>query len=278
VDAALWAWETFGGVGGRTRRGFGALQRIDKDRDLPARPADTATWLSEQLRRHVPAGDGLRDLPRLATKGVFAASLSLTSRPGVTPVPAGVWRYFIVQSDSWADGPAVWRYLIGRLRDFRQQRTGGRFGRSLWPEPDAIRRLTGKVTRLRVPTGLDRFPRAAFGLPIVFHFKDDTLGDPQETTLQGVPANAKQPHDRFASRLILRPLICADNRPVAVAVVLKGPLTPPGGLMLGENDKRRGPPQQWQPLDAKLEPNDAATVPAMRGQQDVLQAFLRSLV
>ena len=26
-DAALWAWETFGGLGGRTRRGFGAILR-----------------------------------------------------------------------------------------------------------------------------------------------------------------------------------------------------------------------------------------------------------
>lgn len=25
LEAALWAWETFGGIGARTRRGFGAL-------------------------------------------------------------------------------------------------------------------------------------------------------------------------------------------------------------------------------------------------------------
>jgi len=29
VNAALWAWETFGGIGARTRRGFGALQLVE---------------------------------------------------------------------------------------------------------------------------------------------------------------------------------------------------------------------------------------------------------
>lgn len=28
VEAALWAWETFGGLGGRTRRGFGAIKLL----------------------------------------------------------------------------------------------------------------------------------------------------------------------------------------------------------------------------------------------------------
>src|ERR1043165_1204410 len=37
VNAALWAWETFGGIGARTRRGFGALRlsRVDGEGEMP---------------------------------------------------------------------------------------------------------------------------------------------------------------------------------------------------------------------------------------------------
>ena len=48
-------------------------------------------------------------------------------------------------------------------------------------------------------TEVDAFPRAAFGMPIIFHFKDKP--DPGDTTLQ--PAGKDL--DRFASPLVLRP-------------------------------------------------------------------------
>src|SRR5690554_6213437 len=121
VAAALWAWETFGGIGARTRRGFGAWPQ-----DVP--------YLN-------------RDGKDLKVIGVFS------------------------------DPQKAWEKLISELRRFRQSREGGR-GPSLWPEPDEIRRLFKKNSDQRVA----KFPRAYFGLPIVFHFKDDY---PDDTILEG---------------------------------------------------------------------------------------------
>lgn len=293
VAAALWAWETFGGIGGRTRRGFGALRRRDAAAAPPSTPKVVLQWLGEQLSKHIVTGPSPEDVPYLAAKGVFQVTLAATHHVGVPPatgVPPGVWRYFVVTSDAWAGGMVAWKYLIDRLRDFRQRRTNGRFGISLWPEPDAIRRLTG-AGRVRATAPLDKFPRAAFGLPIIFHFKD--FGDPPETSLQGTPPpipattaaesvrEQAKGYDRLASPLILRPLVCADGKPVALAVVLKAPRTPPQGLMLEETKKEGAAnrtKRKWQAIDAALLSTEAAQLPMMNGQTDVIQAFLRTLV
>jgi CRISPR-associated protein Cmr1 len=56
---AIWAWDTFGGIGARTRRGFGAIQRVDKKQDTPA-----SIWLHIQQERKQPSKypDGLPHL------------------------------------------------------------------------------------------------------------------------------------------------------------------------------------------------------------------------
>ena len=77
---------------------------------------------------------------------------------------------------------AAWKRAVETLKDFRQGPGLGRNpdsrpnrpGRSRWPESDAIRRLTGQWTPRHEPKhAVDGFyPRAAFGLPMVFDFKD----------------------------------------------------------------------------------------------------------
>src|SRR5947199_255505 len=64
-------------------------------------------------------------------------------------------------------------------------------GRSDWPEPDAIRRLTTKNAKFRLPEHPveKKFPRAVFGLPIGFKFKDEDKQDPPETFLEGREKN-----------------------------------------------------------------------------------------
>lgn len=104
-------------------------------------------------------------------------------------------------------GPSIgqqraWSGAVGALGSFRQgpgvgRQSGSRGrGRSNWPEADTIRRLhtEGKVASTAGKSAF--FPRAAFGLPIVFQFKDEKrLND----TLEG------ENHERMASPLILRP-------------------------------------------------------------------------
>jgi len=160
VQAALRWWASFGGVGARTRRGLGAV----KVKDL------------EPVSREEVEGRGgqlcLRDFERGAEE--------------------------------------AWKTAVGRLSSFRQGEGAGRNprksgsntpGRSRWPEPDMIRRETGSHAPEHRPEHPVRevYPRAAFGLPIVFHFKDENKGEPAQQLL--VPEDG----DRMASQLVLRP-------------------------------------------------------------------------
>ncbi|MGI5845245.1 MAG: type III-B CRISPR module RAMP protein Cmr1 [Candidatus Xenobium sp.] len=211
VRAALWAWETFGGVGARTRRGFGALARMTEDGRAVQRPPcrELLDWIQAELQRHVlEVGKPIPGVPRLEHKLPLAATRQKAG-PGEK------------------SAREAWKCLIKCYRDFRQsRRTGtGKSGRSYWPEPDAIRRLTGQADpKHRVPVcKIDRFPRGAFGLPIIFHFKDRT--DPDTCTLQGPK------HDRRASPLILRPVLGSDGA-IGMAAILKPWGGPPGGYVL----------------------------------------------
>ncbi len=161
VDTAVRWWASFGGVGARTRRGLGAIQ---------------VTGISPVTAEEVAAQGGRLQL-RAAEN---------------TPEIA-------------------WKHSLGRLRDFRQGVELGRnpkspgsdspAGRSRWPEPDVIRRQTRRHAPSHAPAHPveTALPRAAFGLPIVFHFKDENKGEPSQQLL--VPEDG----DRLASPLILRP-------------------------------------------------------------------------
>jgi CRISPR-associated protein Cmr1 len=252
IKAALWAWETFGGIGARTRRGFGALQCLNIDQkpvDLK-RKDEIKGYIADQLKGfRLSEGKWPAGVPHLNMKHQFKV---------------------LVRGADFS-ALEVWRDLGNQLQKFRQSRNG-RFGRSLWPEADEIRRLTGDFINPRhSPRHSARnFPRGKFGLPIIFEFKRDdvTEGDPQKTTLQG------SENDRLASPLILRPIVCSDGA-VGLAAILEWepknsddePYTPPGGLVLiGE--------AKVYPVKSELSKTDAGNIPPLNGQTDVLQAFL----
>ena len=252
VEAALWAWETFGGIGARTRRGFGALKLVSVD-GRPVTPpgvGEVEAKIREGLQKYVVNGTWPAGVPHLC----------LNPRIKVT--------------GAYSDPKDAWEYLVKCLRNFRQSRYPGASpkqpGRSRWPEPDEIRRLTGRrCPRHAKPLStVKKFPRAAFGLPIVFHFKDEKIGDPYDTTLQG------RDYERLASPLILRPLACADGA-VGLAVILEGTgvMALPDGLVLG---KKEDPDISW-PVNAELDPQEAQQIPPLNGNPDVLKAFLNTL-
>ncbi len=253
VEAALWAWEIFGGIGGRTRRGFGAINLLSvngKPQPLP-NASQVHQLITQQIATHLAAGE-LPDLP----------CIPKDSRD-------------LVITNQRADAIEVWKYLIKRLREFRQKRNQGtqpnRPGRSQWPEPDAIRRITKRAAaRHRQPLSqLDVFPRAAFGLPIVFKFKDDTQGDPNVVTLEGADDRAK----RLASPLILRPLACANNQAVGLAMILDTRCVPPSGLMI---NGASGNPIVSSDLTG-LSDEELDSIAPLNGRDDVLAAFLDTL-
>jgi CRISPR-associated protein Cmr1 len=163
VRAALFAWINFGGLGARTRRGCGSL--FCRQEDFSARTR-------EELFKRRNEIEGSR--------------LFLSARS------------FDGAMTAWKNSVEV--YQAFRQKEYRgpkHKKQIGREGkeievpgRSRWPEPDSIRRLTGCALR-SAPAGPDpsidthchdvpvvpeevlpAFPRAALGLPIVFHFSD----------------------------------------------------------------------------------------------------------
>jgi CRISPR-associated protein Cmr1 len=262
VEGALWCWETFGGVGGRTRRGFGALEltRVEEGTDdfKPAKWSanDTAQQLKEKISAVCSPGVWAAGVPHLSGN---SNSLKLTAKKDTS-----------VNAD---ESIKSWRHLIDCLQKFRQSRNPGkrpnRPGRSHWPEPDELRRKyaarTGRTTAHEPTHPVRKFPRAAFGLPIIFHFQDNELPD---ATLKGAE------HDRLASPLILRPLACANGQAVGLALILDGPSMPPGGVIL----KNEG--SVATDLDPNPQIEAALIVPLSRInpiEPDVLKAFLKTV-
>jgi len=241
VQAALWAWETFGGIGARTRRGFGALRRMDSGATWPNSDG-VRKWLREQLQIHVIDNQWPEGLPHLSHSLRFETTK------------------FFPSADR------AWRALIAALKAFRQTRhpgSGNRPGRSKWPEPDEIRRLAGTCAPKHKPRHpVRKFPRGQMGLPIVFRFKDLGAGDPNVVTLQG--AN----HDRWASHLIIKPLPCRGGS-VGFAAVLEGPTAPPGGWRLTGSVE--------MDVSAVLNARETAQIEPLSSNPDVLQAFLNFL-
>ena len=217
VHAALWAWAHFGALGGRTRRGFGAIAQVS-----PEIPTIDDGWARFVKTSPAP-------WPHLGGKPVLAVVKSGTN-----------------------DGMAALDRLLGVLHKIRQGPNVGRradkgkaHGRSFWPEPDSIRRAfpdqVGKKHETRM-TEQDCFPRAAFGTPIIFHFKQ-----PQTNASREEKEYAKDPRNstlmpegkhRLASRLVLRPHLGIDGQVAAMVLVLAHPL-PAGGYVLVQDDPGR---------------------------------------
>jgi CRISPR-associated protein Cmr1 len=153
------------------------------------------------------------------------------------------------------------------LRRFRQDRFRPQ-GRSRWPEPNALRLILKRSdpTHVPPPGAPVFFPRAALGLPIVFHFKSET--DPS-SELVG------QSTDRLASPLVIRPHRLADGKLAVIVLVLNTPWEPPGGLALRYGKRPLVPlPPEAGPIDGGR--FAAAVAPlSERRADDALSAFLR---
>lgn len=227
LEAAIWAWETFGGIGGRARRGFGALKREGAS-------SPSAEEIREALRRFSRDSGWPVGVPHLEPGSVVHV-LSLS-----------------------------WTELAEKYRRFRQMRDGvGRGpGRSLWPEPDAIRGIVRRHAPGHEPAHpVSKFPRGQFGLPIIFHFKD--RGDPRDTTLK--PRDA----ERRASPLIFRPL----EEGLCLVAVLEGPRVPGQGVVL--DWRGAGKPV---PVDVCLRSSEAGHIVPLKGQTDPVRAFVDFLM
>ena len=201
VETALRAWLRFGGIGARTRRGCGGVHSA-----------------SEEIQGPLALGSGM---------------VVLVGRGCNTPVEA-------------------WRAAVKVYQEFRQSFRGPRHkkklasgkeasvpGRSYWPEPDSLRKLTGCSLK-PAPGGpvtsdppevntsdhsapvvssevLPAFPRASLGLPIIFHFADGpgekrpARSDRDPAAVELLPLILNERGDEVAGTRMASPVI---TRPV----------------------------------------------------------------
>lgn len=276
IQSAFWAWENFGGIGARTRRGFGALKLCKHRIDGISQTVESFTskeQMQKQAENVIYDGKVPKSVPHL-TKN---------------------FRFFITNENR--NEREVWKNLVNEYKTFRQQRIGT--GRSKWNEPEVIRNLTGQRLTTSKPEDshppkkpdFEKFPRAEFGLPIVFQFyyedtwkkrrvrSDDKNVDPRKTILK-VSDLPNQKRERFSSPLILRPLACQNGNFVGIALILENETTLD---QLGLTLEAQENPKQIVKTGLKSKLDETAKeheqIKAIDGSNllstaDVLQAFL----
>ena len=197
---SLHGWINFGGLGARTRRGCGALYS-----------KDCAMERAENI------------------------SSLLSGAPGIETVLMGNER---------DDAESAWCEMVDLMKQFRQGEEIGRNkgdkmpGRSRWPEPDTIRRRVEAHLERHVPTmQVEGFPRARFGMPIIFHFKDSDFGGKSKPDMDPIDTCLRpESSSRMASPVLLSPVKLKNGKVVPVIIFLKtGPLD---SLLLEGSDTR----------------------------------------
>lgn len=197
---SLHGWINFGGLGARTRRGCGALY-------------------SEEC----------------AMEEAKNISSLLSGAPGIETVLMGNVK---------DNAESAWCEMVDLMKQFRQGEEIGRNkgdkmpGRSRWPEPDTIRRKVGAHLERHVPTmQVEGFPRARFGMPIIFHFKDSDFGGKSKPDMDPIDTCLRpESSSRMASPVLLSPVKLKNGKVVPVIIFLKtGPLS---SLLLERSDKK----------------------------------------
>ena len=285
VQRTVRACILFGGLGGRTRRGCGAV--------APATEADRQAWLPESMTRETLA-EFLGPEPRHYgnVSSVHDARYQIGTRQ--------------------VEAQAAWYSALEWLREFRQgcnrsardvadvgslarmrpvvgTGAAGRPGRSRWPEADKIRQHYGPQSFDHQPLAGHGpqavWPRAQFGLPIQFQF--------QRRERPGSPPYPKEPppnvmlvwspdgdpqkgSDRLASALIVKPVALRSGEFVPLALWLHRDLPNEAkvGIQSKSTDKISLKAGSAAPLQAVRAPNDKDLFLPMSGHNSVRDAFM----
>jgi CRISPR-associated protein Cmr1 len=240
VEQAWLAFTTFGGLGGRTRRGFGAVMQITPKAPTLTEALDRLGWAGRAAHFEVPQGAEKAHKDALAKLQRFRQGKGLGRNDGNQP---------------------------------------NRPGRSRWPEPDELRRITNTHAPQHSPEHpVRKFPRAAFGMPIIVHFIGHR--EPSNQTLQ--PSGA----ERLASPLILRPVqfkeLVRGTKPpqyneVCYAVALKLPGEAATERVL-KSLVLRGQPEGAPKLSGSLNPQEQADIRPLKGHRSAPESGLNAVL
>jgi CRISPR-associated protein Cmr1 len=237
---ALWAWVHLGGIGARTTRGFGALASIEvnglspewKQRFTPPASNQANAWI-RQLWQQDPISKTAPYSPlewaHLGRAQIFVGE--------AVPVRKRQEQERVTH-ESMAHVA-----LLRALREFRQGVPWGRAasnrgkpaGESHWPEPHMLRvhaegseqaihwahppppHLRDLVSRTKTSNEWIP-PRAAFGLPIVMGFMDDSSLPGKDSDADATIELDKK-GGRWRSPLRLRPIMCSDGQHFPMALL-----------------------------------------------------------
>ncbi|WLE96577.1 MAG: type III-B CRISPR module RAMP protein Cmr1 [Candidatus Electrothrix communis] len=194
VEPALQWWASFGGIGARTRRGVGAIKVTDieeKDNDKKILTVSEDSIKKHKCEREVlPVKDNATD--------VWKECIIILQK----------FRQLSREKGEWAG--------VGRKENKTNKKKPST---SNWPEPNAIRKTTGKYLARHKPKpdASILFPRAMFGMPIGFPFISDR-NTPPDTEL--LPVKGEKLYDRLASSLILKPVATADGKYQPTALLM----------------------------------------------------------
>ncbi len=266
IRGALWAWETFGGVGARTRRGFGAIklegimnvgyvqgEKIRKSVPAESLPIATTIGVKEWLKKEFlqfgiekKAPEGVPSLSRQMLDEQIYILLSF-SKANQT------WVSFRNVSEAW-------KTIVDKLRAFRQDKQ--------WPDSREIKKLKNADEGL--PAQKYELLKAPLGLPVVFHFPKE--GKDADLTLQG----GEEGHERLSSPLILRPLLCQGEQYLGLVVLLEN-----YAPHLENVQVMKKVDKELQKMPAIIETNlgvaSNKNISLLRGEKDVLRAFITYL-
>lgn len=253
VEAAVWAWVNFGGVGARTRRGLGSM-RVDPKKMV----LDSAN--KGHREGGSPSDDSELDVLKHREKLQDALSPAVKDSAAVQAWYERVAGSFNVPLDGvireWPTIPVrvfanikqsapleAWKRGVECLKKFRQEpefarrKKNGKAARSKWPEPDSLRVLTGrhadehKDPVTNVTQGMWGFPRAELGLPIIFKFKGDRdTGEPWLSQLYPAVGN------RMASPLVIKALALENGQAIPIILHL---VTPAVETAILKSDKNK---------------------------------------
>ncbi len=222
IEAAVWAWVNFGGLGARTRRGCGALYCSTLSPSWE-NVNSLKNWYKRCLDKYsIELPTETRGWPTLPTHEEILLKTKNNRVNVMKPLEA--WSKTIEALENFRQGTGIGR----------RSKNKGKYGRSLWPEADSLRNITGQAQKSfqnRITGNKDAFPRAEFGLPIVFHFKDGSPkgNDPADCELLP-PCDL----ERMSSPLILKPLAVSPDQAVSIILPLRTNL--PGGVTVKYTD------------------------------------------
>lgn len=190
---ALRLWLTLGGVGSRTRRGAGAVAAASREEASKLGLPGSLQELEVFLRKYCKRGT----VPE-AVAAVFCL--------------AQTRRVFVGRTQP--TGEEAQKKLLAVIRGARQDRPRPRanqWGRSRWPEADAIRLKADpqrEWTHAPERDNAEQYPRAALGLPIVVHFKDRPPVEPPEHQILAAKPEGREwkKLERYSSPILLRPV------------------------------------------------------------------------